>query len=119
MNRLASAFAIKPRRTHKVVDTNYLQCEALRSYLAASTDNYAVLTDYAAMEAYKGDALNWIYGRMEILAQYPKQVLILRGLQDICRLNGRAAASQESLIDEAQTNDFSDYCRDLLAAKHG
>ena len=39
-----------------VIDSNYLQCSALRDYLAASTDNYAVITDYAAMEAYKGDA---------------------------------------------------------------
>lgn len=102
-----------------VVDTNYLQCEALRSYLSASTDNYAVLTDHAAMEAYKGDTLNWIYGRMEILAHYPKQVIVLRGTQDVCTLSGRAAASPNSLIDEIQTQEFSGYCHDLLAAKRG
>jgi hypothetical protein len=41
----------------KIVDSNFMQREELRSYLATSTENYAVLTDYAAMEAYKGDTL--------------------------------------------------------------
>jgi hypothetical protein len=45
----------------KIVDSNFLQSDALRAYLSASTDNYAVLTDFAAMEAYKGDTLAWIY----------------------------------------------------------
>ena len=115
----ASVFAAKPRKTRKVVDTNYLQHEALRSYLSASIDHYAVLTDYAAMEAYKGDPLSWIYDRMEILAQYPKQVLVLKGTQDICGLRGQAATSQAPLIDEVQTREFLEYCQHLLAAKNG
>jgi hypothetical protein len=119
MNRIAPPFAAKPNRTRKVVDTNCLQSEALRAYLSASDDNYAVLTDYAAMEAYKGETLKSIYCSMEILAQYPKQTIILRGTQDICALNGHAAASLKPLIDEAQTRDFSDYCKHLLAAKCG
>jgi hypothetical protein len=119
LDGLALVFATKPRKTRKVVDTNFLQDEALRSYLSASIDNYAVLTDYAAMEAYKGDTLARIYDRMEILAQYPKQVLILRGTQDICGLRGQAATSQDPLIDEIQTREFSEYCHHLLAAKRG
>jgi hypothetical protein len=78
-----------------------------------------VLTDYAAMEAYKGDTLTWIYGRMEILARYPGQVLILKGTRDICHLPGRAAVSQDPLIDEIQTRGFSEYCQHLLTAKRG
>jgi hypothetical protein len=119
MNRIASVLTARPRRTRKVVDSNFLQCEALRAYLSASPDNYAVLTDYVAMEAYKGDTLAWIYDRMEILSQYPQQVLVLTGTQDVCGLSGRAAASQEPLIDGTQTREFSDYCRHLLAAKRG
>jgi hypothetical protein len=119
IGRFTSVFATKPYRTQTVVDTNYLQCEALRAYLSASADNYAVLTDYAAMEAYKGDTLAWIYRHIEILTQYPKQVLVLRGTQEICALDGRAAASQEPLIDETQTREFSDFCHLLLAAKGG
>jgi hypothetical protein len=114
-----SIFSHKRRTTRKVIDSNQLQDGALRLFLSASTDNCAVLTDYAAMEAYKGDTLAWIYGRMEILAQYPRQVLILKSTQDICRLSGGAAILQAALIDEIQTRDFSEYCQDLLAAKYG
>ncbi len=40
-----------------VVDSNFLQRDELRAYLASSPDNKAVLTDYVAMEAHKGDTL--------------------------------------------------------------
>ena len=119
IDRVASIFTAKPRRTRKVVDTNCLQEEALRAYLSSSADNYAVLTDYAAMEIYKGDTLAGIYGRMEILAQYPTQVLVLKGTQNICSLTGRAATAQTLLIDETQTREFPEYCHNLLAAKRG
>jgi hypothetical protein len=119
LDGLALVFATKPREARKVVDTNFLQDEALRSYLSASIGNYSVLTDYAAMEAYKGDSLARIYDRMEILAQYPNQVLILKGTQDICGLGRKAVTSQAPLIDEIQTREFSEYCHHLLAAKRG
>jgi len=47
-----------------IVDSNFMQREELRSYLAASRYNYAVLTDYAAMEAYKGDTYRSGEGRL-------------------------------------------------------
>ena len=119
MGRIASAFAARSRKTRKVVDTNCLQSEALKAYLSASAHNYAVLTNYAAMEAYKGDTLKSIYSSMEILAQHPQQVIILTGTQDICALNGRAAASLQPLTDEVQTREFPEFCQHLLAAKGG
>jgi hypothetical protein len=103
----------------KVVDSNFLQCEKLRAYLSASTDNYVVLTEYVAMEAYKGDTLKSIYRSLELLAQYPKQVIVLKGTQIVCGLTGRDAASQEPLIDETQSREFSEYCHHLLAAERG
>ena len=119
MNRAASALALGSGKTRKVVDTNCLQSEALQVYLSASAHNYAVLPNYAAMEAYKGDTLKSIYSSMAILAQHPKQVIILTGTQDICALKGRAAASLEPLIDHVQTREFPEYCRHLRAAKGG
>lgn len=100
-----------------MVDSNFLQDERLRAYLGASPNNYAVLTDFVAMEAYKEDTLARIYDRMEIVSQYPRQVLILKGTHDVCGLSG--PASWNSLIDEAQTREFPDYCRHLLAAQGG
>ncbi len=56
----------------KVVDSNFLQSPALRGYLANATTNYVVLTDYAAMEAYKGDTLASIFKSMSISRELPK-----------------------------------------------
>jgi len=103
----------------KVVDSNFLQCEKLRAYISASPDNYVLLTEYVAMEAYKGDTLKSIYRSLELLAQYPKQVIVLKGTQIVCGLTGRDAASQEPLIDETQSREFSEYCHHLLAAERG
>jgi len=99
----------------KVVDSNFLQREELRSYLAASTNNYAVLTEDAVMEAYKGDTLASIFPSMEIVAGYPKQVIVLKATSTVCGLTGREAVSQESLIDESQTREFPEYCHHLCA----
>lgn len=103
----------------KVVDSNFLQSDGLRDYLSKSATNFVVLTDCAAMEAYKGDTLASIFRSMEILAQYPKQVIVLKGTQIVCGLRGRNAGLQRRLIDEIQTGEFSAYCKNLLAAQHG
>jgi hypothetical protein len=101
-----------------VIDSNYLQCQALRDYLSASADNYAVLTDYAAMEAFKGDP-QVIYRSMEILAERPTQVIILKGTQEVCGLAPHIAAQPDGLIDFDQTRGFPDFCQQLAQAQRG
>jgi hypothetical protein len=104
---------------HAVIDTNFLQSDRLRAYLAKSPSNYAVLTDYAAMEAYKADTLDMLYRSMEILGRFPRQVIILKGTQAVCGLSGRAAGIQRRMIDQEQTRGFAQYCRHLAAARAG
>lgn len=103
----------------KVVDSNLLQSDRLREYLSKSTKNYVVLTDYVAMEAYKDYTLASIYRSMRILADFPKQVIVLKTTKTVCGLSGRGAGLQRRLIDERQTRAFGTYCQDLLAAKRG
>lgn len=103
----------------KVVDSNFLASDMLRAYLSKSTRNYVVLTDYAAMEAYKGNTLASIYPSMEILAQFPKQVIVLKNTLVVCGLKGRRAGLQKRLIDADQTKDFSTFCKALIRAKNG
>ncbi len=102
-----------------VVDSNYLQRDELRSFLAASSDNKAVLTDYVAMEAHKGDTLISIFKSMAILCEFPKQVVILKGTMIACGLRGRTGDLREPLVDHDQTDHFPTYCRDLQAATDG
>lgn len=103
----------------KVVDSNFMRDERFREFLSKSPNNHAVLTDYAAMEAYKGDTLKTISESMDILTKYPKQIIILKSTDVVCGLRGRAAGLQRRLIDEQQTRSFSRYCQDLAAAKRG
>jgi hypothetical protein len=88
----------------------------LSTYLAASTLNHVVLTDYASMEAYKGDA-QVIYRSMRILSAYPKQVIILKSTRDVCSLSAQQTASPENLIDHDQTQGFPTFCRNLAKAQ--
>ncbi len=103
----------------KVIDSNFLQDERLGHYLSRSPDHYAVLTDYAAMEAHKGDTLTTIYRSMGILSRYPKQVIVLKSTQIICGLSNRSAGLQRRLIDQNQTREFFTHCRHLASAKLG
>ena len=101
-----------------VVDSNYLQSPALAGYLSASTENYAVLTDYAAMEAFKGDR-QVIYRSMKILAERPRQVIILKGTQSVCGLGPADAIRPDGLVDVDQTRGFPVFCFRLAQAQRG
>ncbi|MBY3260283.1 hypothetical protein HFO15_01170 [Rhizobium laguerreae] len=103
----------------KVVDSNAMQTDLLRSYLSASERNYAVLNDYAAMEAYKGNTLTSIYCSMEIACEFPRQMIVLKPTGRICALLGRNQGLQRRMIDERQTREFPTFCKRLQAARHG
>lgn len=73
-----------------VVDSNQLQSNVLRDFLAKSCRNRAVLTDYVAMEAHQGDTLASIFKSMQVLADFPDQVLVLRGTRTVSAMRGRS-----------------------------
>ncbi|MBB3916185.1 hypothetical protein [Rhizobium fabae] len=103
----------------KVVDSNAMQSDALRSFLSASASNYAVLNDYAAMEAYKGNTLTSVFRSMRIASEFPQQIIILKTTGRICSLAGRTQGLQRRMIEERQTRDFPKFCRRLRAAEDG
>jgi len=102
-----------------VVDSNALQSPLLRDYLSKSTSNFAVLTDYSSMEAYKGDTLVSIFQSMALVAEFPRQVIVLKPIMVVRGLRGQRPGLQRRLIDHEQTRGFRKYCERLLAAKLG
>jgi hypothetical protein len=106
----------------KVVDRNYLQSPELRSYLGAWRKHRVVLTDYAAMEAFKGDALANIASATEILREFPKQVIVLKSTSSVATLKGRRCGFTRRMIDRDQTKGFPNWCeltaRALAGDKH-
>ena len=103
----------------KVIDSNQLRSPNLRAYLAQSKRNIAILTDYSAIEAYKGSSLEGIYQSMSILSDFPNQVVILKATNQVCGLNGRGSGLQKRLIDQRQTKEFGEFIHDLRAARGG
>lgn len=101
----------------KVIDTNYLQTEALFNYLNESKENIAIITEYTAIEAYKGDNSHTIYKSIETLSKFPQQVVVLKNTIDICGLNLKSSELPEVLIDYEQTINFKLFCDDLQEAK--
>jgi hypothetical protein len=102
-----------------VIDSNALQSQELQAHLASSKDNFAVINDYLAMEAYKGNTMVSIFRSMKILTQFPHQVIILKPTGKICGLRGGRAGLQRRMIDERQTREFPKFCQALRAAELG
>ncbi len=100
-----------------VIDSNFFRSPELRTFLSRSRHNKAVLTDYSAMEAYKNvDPISAMQAQMEILAEFPSQVLVLKGTTAASGLRGRKAGLRKRLIDADQTASFGDFCRYLKQA---
>ncbi len=103
----------------KVVDSNYFNSPELYDFLVESEENFAILTEYAAIEAYKGTENNvqGISDSMGILSKFPKQVLVLKGAMKICGMELLESNLPDSLIDEEQTNIFNEFCSHLEISK--
>ena len=102
-----------------VIDSNQLQTPQFREFLARSPNNLAVLPDFAAMEAYKGDSLKTIFKSMAVLADFPEQVIVLKGSARNCGMSGRRKGLQRRLVDETQTRGFPEYIRAIRLAESG
>jgi hypothetical protein len=102
-----------------IVDKNFLESDELRAYLAESKDNFAVITDYAQLEMLKGNALVNILKSTEILAQYPKQVLILKPIDVISSLKGKKKGRKKRFTGGRATRAFRKWCKKRARAKAG
>ena len=111
--------ALCTQRMRKVADSNFLQNPELEHFLLSSSNNFIVLTDYAAMEAYKKNTLKSISKSMCILCRYPKQVLILKDTSSISGLCSRRKGLIKRFIDKRQSKGFSKFCKDLEKAENG
>jgi len=100
----------------KVVDSNMLRDCDLDRWLRRSRSNIAVLTDYLAMEALKGDAPIGARKSMKILSGFPGQVAILKSTTAICGLAGVSRGLQRRMIDHPQSKGFGQYCKTLFLA---
>lgn len=102
-----------------IVDSNRLRDEELEKFLLSSPANIAVLTDYAAMEALKGDPVIGMFESMKILARFSSQVQVLKTTMEVCSLSGSSRGLQRRLVDIPRTREFGDFCHSLASAHSG
>jgi hypothetical protein len=102
----------------KVIDANFFQDSALKDYLKADKGNMVVFSDYACMEAYKGNAIKNISKSIEIVSKFPDQVIVLKGTRDIVRVS-LSPNGFEKFEDLIQTVEFNKFCIGVKRAIQG
>jgi hypothetical protein len=102
-----------------IVDSNYLRTNELRSWLAASRKNIAVLTDQAEMEMVKADTLDGFLKSTEVLADFPRQVVLAKEISVASALRGKKKGMKKRLTDGKRTRVFRKWCRQRDAIKRG
>lgn len=92
-----------------VIDSNRMQSDELRAFLALSRSNMAVLTDYAAMEAFQADSLVSIQASWSVLRDFPHQVLALKGTKAAGLVDPRGLGIGKRFVSKSETEAISDF----------
>ena len=103
----------------KVIDSNYLNRPELRQYLAASPKNKVVVTDYVELEMLRGNSMETFLRSTEILADYPRQVILAKTTGVAAGLRGKRKALKKRLTDGNRTSAFRKWCRVRRLIKNG
>jgi len=75
--------------------------------------------DYAAMEAFKGNAIANIVSATEYLREFPERVIVLKSTNIIATLRGRRCGFTRRMVDKDQTRGFPEWCGHLMRALAG
>lgn len=96
-----------------VLDSNFRNDPSLREWLS-TPNNYVAITDFASIEAYKGDEVRSIRWSLEILSKFPSKVIVLKPTGEICKLNGISRGLRRRLIDAPTTRRFNEYASAVM-----
>jgi len=102
-----------------VIDTNRLQSEELLGFLRMSPANLAVLPDYMLMEVFKPGQPDEVRSAFSILAQFPGQVVLLKGTGAVCSLNPDLVVVADAMINADETAAFPQFLEHLRDAGRG
>lgn len=89
-----------------IVDSNRLRSDELRWFLASNPHHAAVITDYAWMEAYKGNSIVAIGKSLGILCEFPEQVIILKGTKAVGALDSSSPGLANRMIIPSAKKEF-------------
>jgi len=104
---------------HIIVDRCCMASDRLRDFLSMSPSNIAVLTDYAAIEAFKGDTLSNIQSSWTVLQDFPHQVIALKSTRAAALVDPCAPGIAKRMIDKKETKALGGFARVLESAQCG
>ncbi|QBM75886.1 hypothetical protein E2E30_08950 [Sphingomonas sp. AAP5] len=102
-----------------VVDRCCMASQELRDFLSLAPDNIAVLTDYAAIEAFKGDTLENIQSAWTVLRDFPAQMIALKDTRSAALVDPRAAGIANRMINKKETKALENFSRVIDSAQSG
>lgn len=102
-----------------VIDRCSMDSDDLREFLSQAPTNIAVLTDYSAIEAFKGDALTNTVTSWRVLKDFPTQIIALKGNREAGLIKPQAPGIAERMIDKKATKSLVNFQRVLASAEAG
>ena len=78
-----------------------------------------LVTDFCAMEAYKGRAEVNLIKCLAVLERFPGQIHVLKGTKEVAALTNASALDLRLFIDAEQTAGFAQFCVDVKRADTG
>lgn len=100
-----------------VVDSNRLQSDELKAFLALDDQNFAVLTEYAWIEAYKGNSLVSIQKSMNVIKDFPDQVIVLKSTRSIYGIRAAGPGTASAMV--RRDVKFQETVHGLAQAREG
>jgi len=102
-----------------VVDTNSIHIPEVGEFLRSSSKNRVILTDYVMLELYKSGSATDLNSSLKVVAQHPRQILIIKGIAIVCGLKGVRKGLRRRFVDTRATSNFAKYCNSVQRAAKG
>jgi hypothetical protein len=99
-------------KTVYILDSNYRHEPTLEEWLSKPT-NYVALSDFAAVEMFKGREPLSIVWATELLRKQPHKIIILKNTPSILRMPALERGLRRRLIDHPGTKNFPNFLRDI------
>ncbi len=96
-----------------VIDANIADSLELATWLAKSPGNTALITTAFAIEAYRRRKIEGIKKSYGVLSRYPRQLRVVKNLDELCRLHVRSKGMSGRMLDDSGTKDLLNLCRGL------
>lgn len=94
----------------KIIDVGYLRDKKVEAYLKDDVGNLLVFNNYTLLEAVKGAGLYNMKKSLEIVAKYTNQIRVLKGIDEIMKVDYNSTDFRETFISKELTLTLQKFC---------